>query len=239
MRYLGETETLFIGIDEAGRGPLIGDMVLSCVVVRESVLSKLTELGLRDSKALSPGTRRLLYLSAIRRGVLSISIYLHPRRIDRYNLNDLEVEAIEWIAKTLRIILGKQSSREIRIYVDDVRGREKEIERILRDHLSIRPLLIRVEPGSDSKYPATSLAGIFAKVQRDVSLEKSRRILGDFGSGYPSDPATRKWVMEKYTTLRQPVPMIRITWSCLRDIAPRWYREKKKTRSLLEYTKRW
>ncbi|KUK00235.1 MAG: Ribonuclease HII, partial [Thermococcales archaeon 44_46] len=49
------------GIDEAGRGPVIGPLVIAAVVVDESRIGELESLGVKDSKKLTPKKREELF----------------------------------------------------------------------------------------------------------------------------------------------------------------------------------
>ncbi|MCD4768298.1 MAG: ribonuclease HII, partial [Methanosarcinales archaeon] len=45
---------LVAGVDEAGKGPVIGPMIVAGVVIEENRLPELKKLGVKDSKVLSP-----------------------------------------------------------------------------------------------------------------------------------------------------------------------------------------
>jgi len=50
-----------LGIDEAGRGPVIGPMVMCGVVVEECLVERLRALGVKDSKLLTSEEREKIY----------------------------------------------------------------------------------------------------------------------------------------------------------------------------------
>jgi ribonuclease HII len=242
MSKVGSKRIVYIGVDEAGRGPIVGDMVVAGVVVTDSVIRELESLGLADSKKLSSQRRRHILEEALTRGVVVVAYYVAPWRIDRENLNLLEAKAIDSILTTLGRIL---SGEDIGVYVvvDEVKGRRAQVELSARRAFQSRLLGFTMEDEADSKYPPASLASIAAKVLRDVNLEVARRVFGDFGSGYPHDPKTREWIKSEYAS-RAPRPLIvRASWSSLRDLAPEWYIEKTRRgdgvhKSLLDYAKR-
>ncbi|WP_048061468.1 ribonuclease HII [Hyperthermus butylicus] len=224
-----------IGIDEAGRGPVIGPMVVVGVAVCSNDIDKLVALGVRDSKQLTPVVRAKLYGEILRVALHSVIVKLPPALLDAVNLNQLEVETFEYIASR---IAGVHDSPEA-VYVDAVGSPEKLAAR-LSGRLGVRVI---AEPGADKTYPIVSAASIVAKVVRDAEIRMLRRLYGVRGSGYPTDPETIAWLAEEYRrNPANPPWFVRRTWSTLKRIAPGWYVEKQATtqpprgqRSLLDY----
>lgn len=232
----------YIGIDEAGRGPLVGDMVLSGVLASLNVLKKLKSRGLRESKRLTSKRRYWFHKQALREGVVVVAMYVHPWRIDRENLNDIEEECIKQILRILRALIDP-SAGGVRVYIDEVRGRAERIKNIVEKLFGEFVAEFAMESGADARYPPVALASIFAKVMRDLSLVELRRHVGNFGSGYSADPLTMKWLEETYTPGSGPPLYIRRSWRVLKNIAPAWYKKKEtrktpKHKSLLDYAKR-
>lgn len=229
-----------IGIDEAGRGCLIGDMVVAGVVITERVARELSEAGVTDSKQLSIDQRFWYYNLALRMKPCVVEVYVPPWRIDRENINKLEVEAITWIVKTIEKIISRSSNVEVEVYIDEVKGRELTLDMIVRKAMGNRLKTLRIEPDADSKFTPVSIASVFAKVSRDQSIKSIKRIVGDFGSGYPADPRLESWIMNAKMVFKKPPRFIRRSWSNLKVTAPEWFREKKPgaIRSLLEFLRR-
>ena len=232
---------MHVGIDEAGRGPLIGDMVVAGVLASPEALGKLVERGLKDSKQLSPAKRYDLYKSALSLGVVAVAVYVPPWRIERENLNDIEVKSIEWILRTMKPLLAEEV-RELRVYVDEIKGRASVLAALVKKVFAEYNVGFTMEAGADSKYPAVALASVVAKVSRDASLLALKECVGDFGSGYVTDSRTRTWVQENSAQCTSPPVFIRANWGTLKKMAPAWYRCKKakgtrKQRSLLDYLK--
>ncbi|MEM0246582.1 MAG: ribonuclease HII [Desulfurococcaceae archaeon] len=232
-----------IGIDEAGRGPLIGDMIVSGVLVSPDMLEKLKNRSLKESKRLSPKKRYWFYKQALREGVVVVAVYVHPWRMDRENLNDVEEECIGWILRILCTLIDPDVGG-VHIYVDEIKGRASRIRDIAETCFKGFPVEFVMEPGADARYLPVALASIFAKVMRDLDLVKLRKHVGNFGSGYPADPLTKKWLKEMYTPGSDPPLYVRRSWRVLKNIAPTWYREKRrggkapKHKSLLDYARR-
>ncbi len=205
-----------LGIDEAGRGSLIGPMVIAGVVIDEKVENLLKEIGVKDSKKLSPRTRERLFwdILDIAEGVIVARAY--PDEIDSNNLNSLTYQ------KILQIIHASLPLSPQIVTIDKVGDESIVIEEIKR--LQLFPNVVF---NADVLYIESSAASIVAKVVRDSIIAELRKIYGDFGSGYPSDRKTTKWVMEMYKENEdRPPPIIRRSWKILRTIAPKYYIEK-------------
>ncbi len=229
----------FIGVDEAGRGPLIGDMIVAGVVASPDVFERLALLGVRDSKLLKPEERLQLYRAITSENIISVLVYIPPHILDRENLNTLEELAILRILGTIALLIKKRAS-EVHIFIDEIKGRRESIERKLREIFEC-PAYLTMEPHADAKYPPVATASIVAKTTRDLNLVVLRRVFGDFGSGYSADPITRNWILEYYYSHTTPPLFIRRSWRVLRELAPLWYvakRHVKRDKSLLEFTKK-
>ncbi|RLG79826.1 MAG: ribonuclease HII [Thermoprotei archaeon] len=222
-----------IGIDEAGRGPLLGDLVVG-VVANDSRNSQwLISANIRDSKELSQKQRENLAKYILEHADLVVTAYVPPRLIDRYKLNKLVADTIVEILEVVIEVLEKPKHR-IRVYVDEVKGYSKYIEEKLRKNRRSDVEFV-MEKKADKKYPIVSAASIIAKYVRDSNLYASRIIYGDFGSGYPSDTVTRNWISSYSKLYREPPPIVRRSWSTLLNLAPHWYFNPKKGRNILEY----
>lgn len=229
----------FIGVDEAGRGPLIGDMVVAGVAASPGVFERLALLGVRDSKLLKPDERLRLYKAIISENAISVVVYIPPHMLDQENLNTLEELAILRILKTIARLIKERAS-EVHVFIDEIKGKRESIERKLREIFE-SPAYLTMEPRADTKYPPVAAASIVAKTVRDLNLVVLRRVFGDFGSGYSVDPATRNWVLEYYYSQTTPPLFIRRSWRVLRELAPLWYVAKKRVKrnkSLLEFTRK-
>ncbi|HDI02284.1 MAG TPA: ribonuclease HII, partial [Ignisphaera sp.] len=190
-----EYNRIIIGIDEAGRGPLIGDMFIALVAIRSHVIEKLKVLGVKDSKKLSPDQRQKLFPFIIESSELVLVTRAVPLEIDEKNLNDL------FIDKVCKCIVNAYSRlRSIdTIYIDSAGNPEKLKEKI-RKCLILRGIHANliVEHRADAKYLVVGAASIVAKYLRDTHIDMLKRTYGDFGSGYPSDMRTIEWLKTYY-----------------------------------------
>ncbi|RLE59596.1 MAG: ribonuclease HII [Thermoprotei archaeon] len=205
---------LVAGIDEAGRGPMIGPMVMVLAGIDEKKYSVLADLGVKDSKLLSPTGREKLRKKLLE--VLDIVVIriISPEEIDsavwgkRYtNLNQLElVVMVELIKEAL-----KKKKLE-KVFVDSPDPKPERFQEKIRDLLSSYRVEVVADNDADKKYPIVSAASIIAKTERDRIIERLKLEYGDFGSGYPSDPRTRQFAKEWLRRQGEPPPIARKSW---------------------------
>ena len=200
------------GIDEAGRGPVIGPMVIAAVVVEESKLPQLEGLGVRDSKKLTPGRRERLFKEIIRRVDDYAIIIVSPEEIDSRGrtLNELEVEKFVQALNSLKV-------KPDVVYIDAADVKEKRFGEEIKAGLSFETEVI-AEHKADEKFMPVSAASIIAKVTRDREIEKLKEEYGEIGSGYPSDPRTRTFLESYYREHGEFPPIVRRSWKTLRKI---------------------
>lgn len=187
------------GIDEAGRGPVIGPLVIAMVSADEE---KLVELGVDDSKKLNKEERELLFEEIMQIADIVDFVLVLPEEIDKYNLNELE-------ARKVAYLLDKHPIREA--IVDSPDPNPKKYEMRIRKYLKKNKEVRIIAENKAERYPLVAAASIIAKVIRDREIEKIKETLGiDFGSGYPSDPKTKEALDKYYMVLYDH---IRKKWS--------------------------
>ncbi|WP_440059846.1 ribonuclease HII [Thermogladius sp. 4427co] len=226
-------EKIVAGLDEAGRGPLLGDMVVAGVFIPSEYIKEIQLAGAADSKQLTP-SKRLKVRSEISQSVplISIAVYLSPWEIDRTNLNKATLRAMMDIIATYSSLFWNRE--EVEIYVDEVAGVSRELKAFCKRVFGEKLKAIVVEADADAKYPAVSLASIIAKTFRDESIEPGRIVYGDYGSGYSTDPRTIEWVRKNYYSSKPPI--VRSKWKNLKHLAPKWYIGSRS--NLLDYFKK-
>ena len=178
------------GVEEAGRGPVIGPMVMAIVVLEKQKLPYLEQLGVKDSKMLTPKRRDFLFdkiMSFCKCEYLIVS----PKEIDdalnsdSMNLNLLEAKISADLIKKVSVdyvIMDSPSS---------VPHKHTEVVRKFLD----KDVQLFSEHKADENYVIVGAASIIAKVVRDREIEKIRKEVNfDFGSGYPSDPKTKEFI---------------------------------------------
>jgi len=207
---------LIAGLDEAGRGCVIGPMAIAGVLVDEDGLRGLIKAGVRDSKALSPKEREKL-ANEIKAVVLDYHVVLvQPSEIDRAvavgGLNKLEAKVMAEIIDRLKPEVA---------YVDAGDVVEERFALLIRSFLkSARDIRIVSEHEADARYPVVAAASILAKVERDKAVREIESSLGlEIGSGYPSDPRTLRFLREWYTRNRSFPDFVRKSWRTAKEIA--------------------
>lgn len=204
------------GIDEAGRGAVIGPMVIAGVLIDQDKARELISIGVKDSKKLTAGTRAELS-KLIRDLAEDIEIIVldastidsSTRRRRSCGLNELEAKVFAEIINRLRPDAA---------YIDLPSMKYEGFRRLIEDNLKHRCSLI-LEHKADENYPIVSAASIIAKCERDRLIEELKPELGDFGSGYPSDIKTRKFLMELARSRGMNCPHIRSSWRTLAKIS--------------------
>ncbi|MFN4133302.1 MAG: ribonuclease HII [Candidatus Hadarchaeales archaeon] len=200
---------MIAGLDEAGRGPVIGPMVVCGVLLKENDLERLKLAGVKDSKLLTPRKREALadfIKTVVKKHIL---IHISPKEIDdAENLNELEAMKFAQIINSLNPSLA---------FVDSTDPNPSLFKERLLRYLKLKPRLV-IENSADRKYVQVAAASILAKVERDAEIEKLRREYGDFGSGYPADPKTRdflsRWIKEK----GEFPPFVRKSWKTIKKL---------------------
>ncbi len=198
------------GIDDAGRGSMLGPLVISGISIDKKNLRKLSSLGVKDSKKLSPKNREILYKKIIELVDDYYIAKISPRSIDasvkRHGLNELEAK---YMAKVVSKLDPDTS------YVDscDVNPKRfgKEISKLSDNHK------IKSYHHADSRFVIVSAASILAKVTRDRAIERLRKN-HDLGSGYPSDSKTVKFVTSYYKTNHSLPTFVRKSWKPVQKI---------------------
>jgi len=213
---------MICGVDEAGRGPVIGPLVVAGVAIESDAL--LRKLNVRDSKKLPPERREAL-APEIRKLTQCEIIVIPAEDIDtmraEMSLNVFEAKLFAAIIEKLRPEIA---------YVDSADVDEFEFRRTITKLLSFDVEIVS-KHGADDLFPVVSAASILAKVARDAEMRKIEAELGEkIGSGYPHDPETitflEKWIREKGTL----PPHARASW----DTAKRLLSEAA-TRKLEEF----
>jgi ribonuclease HII len=177
-----------LGLDEAGRGSVLGPLVVGAFCCTEDELPSVVAAGARDSKLLAPERRSEVYRRLAAVGERR-SISLPPRAIDRYvaggRLNELELVTFARLARRLR---------PATVFVDACDPNAERFGERLAAAIGSE-LRVVSRHHADRDYPIVGAASIVAKVRRDAALRALRRAIPEeLGSGYPSDPATRACV---------------------------------------------
>lgn len=207
---------LIAGVDEAGRGPVIGPLVIAGVLFKENDLPKLVNLGVKDSKLLSPQKRETLALQIKKLALKWHIVLLSPAEIDRvvesrrklHKLNRLEAQAM---AKVITVLKPDV------VYVDASDVLADRFGDHIAENLSFSPKIIS-EHKADVKYPVVSAASIIAKVERDKVISQLQKKHGNMGCGYPSDSNTIKFLEDWIRKFGSYPDFVRKSWKTAKRV---------------------
>jgi ribonuclease HII len=201
---------LVAGVDEAGRGCVVGPLVIAGVLMKEENLPLLRRLGVRDSKLLSAKRREALSLEITRLAEKRVVMKLSPIEIDRvvesgrklHKLNRLEAQVMAQVIEALR---------PDEAYVDAADVVEERFKHHIQEGLPFRAKVI-AKHKADRTYPVVSAASIIAKVERDKEIAALTGKYGDFGSGYLADPKTVRFLRQWLETHGEYPECVRKSW---------------------------
>jgi len=202
---------LVTGIDEAGRGALIGPLVVAGVTIDKKDEKRLLALGVKDSKKLSPKRREELAkaIEEIARNIVVMRV--QPCRIDVMRAKGINLDKIEAM-KMAEIIEMCNGSK---IYVDSLEYNSAKFKNIVQSFLKDKNYDLIVENYLDESIPVVSAASIIAKVNRDEAVKEIERKAGQsIGVGYSHDPLTIKFVEKliKESKGKGLPPYVRKSW---------------------------
>jgi len=209
------------GVDEAGKGPVLGSMFAAAVVADPMDLPD----GVGDSKGIAP-ERRAQLDEQVREAAAAVAVAEIPvARIDseETDMNSLTVAAhAEALGPALSALADRAESpplADLSGYVDAGDTNAVRFERRVEDAVAVDPAVdVRGEHGADDTYPIVGAASIVAKVARDAHVDGLADRYGDVGSGYPSDPTTREF-LETYVEREGKLPpCARESWKTSRDV---------------------
>jgi ribonuclease HII len=199
-----------VGIDEAGKGPVIGPMVICGVCCSEDELAELECIGARDSKKLDE-KKRVELANKIKKISKICLIKIQPEELDRFmqdkTINEVLTDSYAEIIKKLNPDVA---------FVDSPDVMPERLSALLSTKTGKD---IRAAHKADELYPIVSAASIVAKVERDKEIKKLKELLGDFGSGYASDVKTIQFLRDYFKKHRKHPPFVRKSWKTLSRIA--------------------
>jgi len=202
-------EKLIMGIDEAGRGPVIGPMIICGVMMEKKDIPKLVQIGVKDSKLLSPVRREklkvLIEKIAQRWDIVKIS----ASQIDRYGMTYLHLKG------TVELINSFSPHTAI---IDCPTRFPASYKRKIEALMKNKEVRLVVENFADKNHCIVSAASVLAKVVRDKEIENISLLYKDIGSGYPSDKRTVKFLRRYLKENRQLPDIVRKRWQTIQNL---------------------
>jgi ribonuclease HII len=213
---------IIAGIDEAGRGPCIGPLVIGIVSIDKDDEEQLIELGVKDSKLLEKEVREELYPQVKKIAKEHYTIQIPADEIDklmnRHSLNEIE-------AMKAALLVNQLKLRPDIILADSPDTTESNYAERIKRYLSFKAN-IRSEHKADFNYVVVGAASILAKVERDNEIEEMHKKYGDFGTGYPHDERTIAFIKEFLDKNGKLPDIVRKKWSTTNDILDNKYQTK-------------
>lgn len=212
---------MICGVDEAGKGSVLGPMVVAAVGAPSE--DALDDLGVKDSKLLSPKERERLY-SLIKKRCRIATVRLDANEIDAIR-TEMTMNAA--VARAHAQVITKLSPDCA--YVDACDVNIFRYAEMVKSHLANHCEIVS-EHHADSKFAVVSAASIVAKVTRDRAIVMLSKKYGELGSGYPSDPVTIRFLNAWIDDHRVPPPIARKSWKTVSAILAR-----KSQKSLMDF----
>ena len=205
---------LILGIDDAGRGPVIGPMVLAGVLCDKETENYFRKLGVKDSKGLTQKRREFLEEKIKEKAeTFEISISL-PDEIDGKNGEGIKLNELEAMQCAKIINKINKGYDKIKIVIDCPSVNLTTWMDYLKTYIeNLSNLEISCEHKADKKHISVGAASILAKCVREKEMKELKKIYGEeLGSGYTSDPLTIKF-LEKFAEKYKDKGIFRKTWT--------------------------
>jgi ribonuclease HII len=221
---------LVLGVDDAGRGPVIGPMILAGCILKQEDEKPLKDFGVRDSKLLSQKRRVIIEKQIKEKSVSWKTIKITPAEIDsglgkNLNLNQVEALAVAKILYELLSNISEKEKKDIKIILDcpsintlSWKNQMLGFLYSLDKNLKNKNLNIICEHKADLKYICAGAASILAKTLREKEISKIKKEIDmDFGSGYPSDPKTIEFIKKNFDNPKHS-NIIRHSWKTVKNL---------------------
>jgi len=218
---------LTLGIDDAGRGPVIGPMVLAGCLLDEATETELRRLGVRDSKQLTP-KRRAFLEKIIREKAEAFEIeVINPVDIDGQGKKGINLNQVEAIMCSKIIDKINKGYKKIKVVIDCPSTNINAWRDYVKMNIgNLSNLDVICEHKADKNHVSVSAASILAKEERERRMSKLKKKFGEeIGSGYPSDPTTTKF-LEKNIIKHDKSGLFRKSWKTWQNAAAKTKQKK-------------
>ncbi|MCS7135191.1 MAG: ribonuclease HII [Candidatus Aenigmarchaeota archaeon] len=225
-----------MGLDEAGRGAVIGPLVICGLVIDEEKEVELKKIGVRDSKELTPKRREELAQEIEKIAENIIILHVSACNIDSMRKNGINLNQIEAMkmAEAINMILPEK------VIIDTPSYNSDKFRSFLNSKLieEAKKAKFIFENYADKKYPVVSAASIIAKVERDKKIEELKKKFNfDFGVGYSHDARTIEFLEKLARENNGKMPKnIRASWETVREIMKKY--EQRGLRGFLDKFKK-
>ena len=193
-----------LGIDEAGRGPVIGPMVMCGYLIDSDNLPRLKEIGVKDSKMMTAEKREAMVPALKKISDDYITLKIKADELDARNINKIEIEKMQHIINALNPDVAVIDAPEV-----NTTAFSKKIMAEVR----IKTVKVISENYADKKYPEVGAASVIAKVERDKEIAKLHKQHGFFGSGYSHDETTIRFLKDWIKKNKEFPNFVRKSWA--------------------------
>ena len=206
---------LIAGVDDAGRGAVIGPLIIGGVTFQDNHIPKLKSLGVKDSKVLTPRRRVILSQEIKRMAIRWEVVELSPSEVDQIVFEGWKLHRLNWLEAVTMAEVIKRLHPEV-AYVDASDVNEERFGQQIKEALPFKVKIIS-EHYADANYTIVSAASIVAKVYRDEVVARLREKYENFGSGYPSDPKTKQFLLNRVRKGNIP-DFVRKSWKTVKRL---------------------
>ena len=205
---------LKLGIDDAGRGPVIGPMVLAGCLIDEKTEREFRKLGVKDSKQLSEKRREFLANIIKEKAETFEIVIVSPIEIEVANKKGIKLNEVEAFACAKIINRINKGYKKLKVIIDCPSTSLVKWQDFLKTKIKdLSNLEISCEHKADKNHISVSAASILAKSVREKEMFKLKEKYGhEMGSGYTSDPLTKVFLKKNVRKLNNN-GIFRRTWS--------------------------
>ncbi|MFA6952290.1 MAG: ribonuclease HII [Candidatus Methanomethylophilaceae archaeon] len=201
---------MFCGVDEAGRGSVLGPLVVGAVYTEDDTVLK--EIGVKDSKKLTEKVRERMFDEIAASCPLYTTVVITADEIDekrkRQSLNVIEMDMFQEAVSKIPVKT---------VYADCPDPNEMIFSSTLSVRLGGTEVIGRHK--ADDTYPVVSAASIIAKVTRERMVADIQREFDvNIGSGYPSDHFTMEFIEKWIKNNGRPPKYTRCSWEPVRHL---------------------
>lgn len=202
------------GVDEAGRGCVIGPLVVAGALFTPEGVQKLNSIGVKDSKSLNPEKRKNLEKKIKKIALQTEFFELKPREIDKVVHKGKPLRRLNYL-ETMVMARILQKMKPDLAYVDPADVDSDRCARQIKKAIPYKLEVICI-PKADAIYTTTGAASVLAKVLRDRRIEELKETYGDFGSGYPGDKRTAEYIKDYFSINKECPDFIRESWETVK-----------------------
>ena len=212
-------EGVYVGVDEAGKGPVLGPMVVAAVRASPTALPEAVD----DSKRVSPARRTEIAAMLREHDAVDLAVAtVEPVEIDApdTDMNTLTVRgharAVTRVRRLRDRIVADAGDTSAARFARRLESMLAEMDAAIDDSCSVK-----AAHGADESDPVVGAASIVAKVARDARMAAIDQVYPTYdgvGSGYPSDPTTRSFLRAYVADHGDVPPHARRSWATCADV---------------------